>query len=105
MGKKNEADIQSSRSNPHIHSQSYICIFSRRKRAWKMNIYSVIQGNGDIHRIIQTRVDSILLRAKRKKRSCQLPTFRLLTAFCSEQREKKEAVNYLLSGLTGKRRR
>ena len=28
-----------------------------------------------------------------------------LTAFCSEQREKKEAVKYLLSGLTGKRRR
>ena len=74
--KKKEADIQSSRSNPHIHSQSHICFFSRRKRAWKMNIYGVIQGNGDIHRIIQTRVDSILLRAKRKKRSCQLPTFR-----------------------------
>ena len=82
-GKKNEADIQSSRSNPHIHSQSYICIFSRRKRAWKMNIYGVIQGNGDIHRIKQTRVDSIL-QSKEKK---------------------KEAVNYLLSGLTGKRRR
>ena len=28
-----------------------------------------------------------------------------LTAFCSEQREKKEAVKYLLSGLTGKRPR
>ena len=73
--KKNEADIQSSRSNPHIHSQSYICIFSRRKRAWKMNIYGVIQGNGDIHRIKQTRVDSILLRAKRKKKKLSITYF------------------------------
>ena len=33
-----------------------------------MNIYGVIQGNGDIHSIKQTRVDSILQSKEKKKK-------------------------------------